>query len=62
MKICVYFSTSSVILFSCLSRTGEAEFADDIPMLPNELHGAFVQTSFANAKIDSVDASKALVS
>ena len=62
MKIFFNISIIFVILFLCFSRTGEAEFADDIPMLPNELHGAFVQTSFANAKIDSVDASKALVS
>lgn len=39
---------------------GEATYLDDIPYLPKELHGAFVQTTHANAKIAYVDASEAL--
>nr|XP_053649189.1 uncharacterized protein LOC128700182 isoform X1 [Cherax quadricarinatus]XP_053649190.1 uncharacterized protein LOC128700182 isoform X1 [Cherax quadricarinatus]XP_053649191.1 uncharacterized protein LOC128700182 isoform X1 [Cherax quadricarinatus]XP_053649192.1 uncharacterized protein LOC128700182 isoform X1 [Cherax quadricarinatus] len=40
--------------------SGEAAYLDDVPPLHNELHGAFVQSSFANAKIKSIDASEAL--
>lgn len=39
---------------------GEAKYLDDIPYLPNELHGALVQTTQANAKVAHVDASEAL--
>lgn len=42
------------------SFTGEATYLDDIPYLPNELHGALVQATQANAKISHVDASEAL--
>lgn len=42
------------------SFTGEATYLDDIPYLPNELHGALVQATQANAKISYVDASEAL--
>ena len=47
---------------SNIQVAGEAEYADDIPYLPGELHGAFARTNVANAKIDRVDPSKALVS
>ena len=47
---------------SNIQVAGEAVFVDDIPYLPGELHGAFASTNVANAKIDSVDASRALVS
>ena len=41
--------------------SGEAEFIDDQPALPDELYGHYVLSTIANAKIDSIDASKALV-
>ncbi|KAI8266070.1 Xanthine dehydrogenase [Colletotrichum sp. SAR11_239] len=40
--------------------TGEAQYIDDIPSLKNELHGCFVLSSKAHAKIKSVDYSAAL--
>lgn len=40
--------------------TGEATYLDDVPYLPNELHGVLVQTTHANAKILQVDTSEAL--
>ena len=39
---------------------GEAEYVDDIPSATNELHGAFVQSTQANAKIDSINPEAAL--
>lgn len=42
------------------SFIGEATYLDDVPYLPNELHGALVQTTHANAKIANVDATEAL--
>lgn len=47
-------------LESSTQISGEAVYMDDVPYLPNELHGAFVQTTVANAKIKSVDSSEAL--
>lgn len=47
-------------LESAVQISGEATYLDDMPPLPNEVHGAFVQTTFASAKIVSIDASKAL--
>jgi len=41
---------------------GEAEYVDDIPLRPGELHGAFVLATVACCGIASVDASVALVS
>lgn len=40
--------------------TGEAQYADDIPKLANELYGCLVLSSKAHAKIKSVDFSAAL--
>ncbi|XP_068204134.1 uncharacterized protein [Palaemon carinicauda] len=45
---------------SATQISGEALYMDDIPYLPNELHGAFVQTTVANAKIKSIDSADAL--
>jgi len=42
--------------------SGEAQYTDDIPLRPGELHGAFVQSTVANCQIDSIDPSEALVS
>ena len=39
---------------------GEAEYVGDIPEKKNELHGAFVLSSQANATIVSIDTIKAL--
>ena len=44
-----------------LQCTGEAIFANDMPILPGELHGAFVYSTVANCELDSVDPSPALV-
>ena len=41
--------------------SGEAEYLDDIPPLPHELHGAFVQTSIAKGKIVTISVEKCLV-
>ncbi|POR34572.1 Xanthine dehydrogenase [Tolypocladium paradoxum] len=40
--------------------TGEAQYTDDIPALKNELHGCWVLSTKAHAKIKSIDYSKAL--
>ncbi|KAB7507051.1 hypothetical protein Anas_02028, partial [Armadillidium nasatum] len=48
-------------LESRLQISGEAEYLDDIPYLPGELHGYFVQSTIAKGKIKSIDASKCLV-
>ncbi|KAL9944212.1 hypothetical protein D7B24_009526 [Verticillium nonalfalfae] len=40
--------------------TGEAQYTDDTPALKNELHGCFVLSTKAHAKIKSVDYSAAL--
>ncbi|XP_063609254.1 uncharacterized protein LOC134783340 [Penaeus indicus] len=45
---------------SATQISGEAVYLDDIPTLPGELHGAFVQTKYAKAKLKSTDASQAL--
>lgn len=47
-------------LESATQISGEATYLDDVPYLPNELHGAFVHTTVANAKIKSVDTTEAL--
>jgi len=41
--------------------SGEAQYTDDIPLLPGELHAAFVLSTVANCQLDSIDPSKALV-
>lgn len=51
-----------MILYFDPWHLGEAVYMDDIPTLPGELHGAFVQTKYAKAKLKSADASEALVS
>ncbi|PNY28942.1 Xanthine dehydrogenase [Tolypocladium capitatum] len=40
--------------------TGEAQYTDDIPALKNELHGCWVLSTKAHAKIKSIDYSGAL--
>lgn len=47
-------------LESATQISGEATYLDDVPYLPNELHGALVQTTRANAKISQVNTSEAL--
>ena len=42
-------------------NTGEAEYLDDLPPLPNELHGVFVQSTIANGKLKSICAKQCLV-
>ncbi|XP_062502119.1 xanthine dehydrogenase/oxidase-like [Corticium candelabrum] len=43
-----------------LQASGEAEYVDDIPTYPNEVHGAFILSTQANARLLSMDVSKAL--
>ncbi|XP_045620965.1 LOW QUALITY PROTEIN: uncharacterized protein [Procambarus clarkii] len=45
---------------SATQISGEAVYLDDVPLLHNELHGAFVQSTVANAKVKSIDTSEAL--
>lgn len=45
-----------------IQSSGEAEYCNDIPKQPNELWGAFVLASEAQAKIVGIDATDALVS
>ena len=45
-----------------LQCTGEAIYANDIPILPSELHAAFVYSTMANCELDAVDTSVAMVS
>jgi xanthine dehydrogenase/oxidase len=45
-----------------LQASGEAEYINDIPLYPNEVRGAFIISTQANAKLISVDTSAALVS
>lgn len=47
-------------LESAIQISGEAAYLDDIPYHPNELHGAFVHTTVANAKLKSVDTTEAM--
>ena len=41
--------------------SGEAQYVDDIPLRPDELHAAFVLSTVGNCRIESIDASAALV-
>nr|BAS67018.1 aldehyde oxidase [Penaeus japonicus]BBC28100.1 aldehyde oxidase [Penaeus japonicus] len=47
-------------LESAAQISGEAVYLDDVPALPNELHGAFVQSTEANARISSIDTTEAM--
>ena len=47
-------------LESLVQCSGEAEYINDIPASPRELHAAFVLTSQANCDIDQVDPEPAL--
>ena len=44
-----------------LQCTGEAIYSGDVPILPNELHAAFVYSTMANCELDTVDTSEAMV-
>lgn len=44
-----------------LQCTGEAIYANDEPILPGELHAAFVYSTVANCELDTVDPTPALV-
>ena len=41
---------------------GEIKYIDDMPMPPGTLYGVFLQSTHANAKIDSIDSSQIHVS
>ena len=41
--------------------TGEAIYSGDMPVLPNEVHAAFVYSTVANCQLDFVDTSEAMV-
>lgn len=51
---------SNTHLAALKQTTGEAQYTDDIPALKNELHGGYVLSSKAHAKIKSIDYSAAL--
>lgn len=51
---------SNAHLAALKQTTGEAQYTDDIPSLKNELHGCYVLSSRAHAKITSIDYSAAL--
>jgi xanthine dehydrogenase molybdopterin-binding subunit B len=40
---------------------GAAQYVNDIPLIPGELQAVFVCSNVGNAKLKSIDASKALV-
>jgi xanthine dehydrogenase/oxidase len=42
--------------------SGEAEFVNDIPSIPGEVHGAFVLTTVSTGTIANIDPANALVS
>ena len=45
-----------------LQCTGEAIYTNDIPILPSEVHAAFVYSTIANCELDVVDTTEAMVS
>lgn len=51
---------SNIHLAALKQTTGEAQYTDDIPALRNELHGCWVLSTRAHAKILSIDYSAAL--
>ncbi|KAK1254243.1 hypothetical protein MKX08_008238 [Trichoderma sp. CBMAI-0020] len=51
---------SNIHLAALKQTTGEAQYTDDIPPLRNELHGCWVLSTRAHAKILSIDYSTAL--
>lgn len=51
---------SNAHLAALKQTTGEAQYTDDIPAMKNELHGCYVLSSKAHAKIRSIDYSAAL--
>ncbi|KAI7829410.1 putative xanthine dehydrogenase HxA [Gamsiella multidivaricata] len=53
--------SKDIVAVSAMKQvTGEAKFTDDIPKLHNELYGALVLSSYAHAKVLSIDTSVAL--
>ncbi|XP_035789869.1 xanthine dehydrogenase/oxidase-like [Anopheles albimanus] len=53
--------TQSVPKLEALAQcAGEAEFINDMPVLPNELHGAFVLATELQSRIVQIDATEAL--
>ncbi|KAL1373969.1 hypothetical protein pipiens_005053 [Culex pipiens pipiens] len=53
--------TKNIPKIEGLAQTsGEAQYTNDIPARPNELHAAFVLATKAHAKIEKIDASEAL--
>lgn len=47
---------------SIYQTSGEGQYVNDVPTSENAVHCAFVHTEFSSGKIESVDASDALVS
>ncbi len=47
--------------FAQIQCSGEARYTDDVPAAPEELQAAYVLTDRANADIQSVDVSVAMV-
>jgi len=42
--------------------SGEAEYVNDIPAVPGEVHAAFVLTTVSTGTVSNIDPSEALVS
>ena len=55
------YEQSCVMILIRFIILGEAEYVNDIPIQFGELFGAYVLTTVANAKLQKVDASEALV-
>ena len=61
MGLLIYTGESVMKMEAEIQTSGEAEFTDDIPPTTNQLYGAVVLTEKANCKLDSIDASAAMV-
>lgn len=48
-------------LEAIIQASGEAQFVNDIPTMPNEVFAAFVLSTVHNGDVDVIDASDALV-
>lgn len=49
-------------LEAAIQCSGEAQYVNGIPRMPNEVHGAFVLSTVHNGAVDTVDIENALVS
>lgn len=45
-----------------IQSSGEAQYANDIPPMPNEVFGAFVLSTVHSGRVDKIDTAEVLVS